>query len=111
MANRKSGANTVDRNANGTFSKGNPGKPKGALNTHGAIANRIYWQQEHFGLTPAADSLGSDAGIGKIMASVGPLWDADPVAANNIPRSASRLTPLHALAPPAICHASGGHVS
>jgi amino acid adenylation domain-containing protein len=34
------------------FTSGSTGRPKGAMNTHGAIANRIYWQQEHFRLTP-----------------------------------------------------------
>jgi amino acid adenylation domain-containing protein len=35
------------------YTSGSTGKPKGAMNTHGGIANRIHWQQEHFGLTPA----------------------------------------------------------
>jgi amino acid adenylation domain-containing protein len=35
------------------FTSGSTGRPKGAMNTHRAIANRIYWQQEHFRLTSA----------------------------------------------------------
>jgi amino acid adenylation domain-containing protein len=35
------------------YTSGSTGRPKGAMNTHRGIANRIYWQQEHFGLTPA----------------------------------------------------------
>jgi amino acid adenylation domain-containing protein len=35
------------------FTSGSTGRPKGALITHGAIANRIHWMQEYFGLTPA----------------------------------------------------------
>jgi amino acid adenylation domain-containing protein len=35
------------------YTSGSTGKPKGAINTHRGIANRIYWQQEHFQLTPA----------------------------------------------------------
>jgi amino acid adenylation domain-containing protein len=35
------------------FTSGSTGRPKGCMNTHRAIANRIYWQQEHFRLTPA----------------------------------------------------------
>ena len=35
------------------YTSGSTGRPKGAMVTHGAIANRIYWMQEYFGLTPA----------------------------------------------------------
>jgi amino acid adenylation domain-containing protein len=35
------------------YTSGSTGRPKGAMNTHRGIANRIYWMQEYFGLTPA----------------------------------------------------------
>jgi amino acid adenylation domain-containing protein len=35
------------------YTSGSTGRPKGAMNAHGAIANRIHWMQEYFGLTPA----------------------------------------------------------
>jgi amino acid adenylation domain-containing protein len=35
------------------YTSGSTGRPKGAINTHRGIANRIYWMQEAFGLTPA----------------------------------------------------------
>ncbi len=34
------------------YTSGSTGRPKGAMITHEAIANRIYWMQEYFGLTP-----------------------------------------------------------
>jgi amino acid adenylation domain-containing protein len=35
------------------FTSGSTGRPKGAMITHRAIANRMYWLQDHFRLTPA----------------------------------------------------------
>ncbi len=35
------------------YTSGSTGRPKGAMVTHRAIANRIYWMQEQYGLTPA----------------------------------------------------------
>jgi non-ribosomal peptide synthetase component F len=35
------------------YTSGSTGQPKGAMITHRAIANRIYWMQEEYGLTPA----------------------------------------------------------
>ena len=35
------------------YTSGSTGRPKGALNTHRAIANRLYWMQDAYGLTPA----------------------------------------------------------
>ncbi len=47
MADRKSGANTVDRNADGTFGKGNPGKPKGARHkTTRSVENLLEGEAE-----------------------------------------------------------------
>ncbi len=34
------------------YTSGSTGRPKGAMISHGAIANRIYWMQEHLDLTP-----------------------------------------------------------
>jgi amino acid adenylation domain-containing protein len=34
------------------YTSGSTGQPKGAMNTHRAIANRIYWMQDAYGLTP-----------------------------------------------------------
>jgi amino acid adenylation domain-containing protein len=33
------------------YTSGSTGQPKGAMNSHEGIANRLYWMQEHFGLT------------------------------------------------------------
>jgi amino acid adenylation domain-containing protein len=33
------------------YTSGSTGKPKGAMNTHGAIANRLLWMQQEYGLT------------------------------------------------------------
>ncbi|HEV7515615.1 MAG TPA: AMP-binding protein, partial [Thermoanaerobaculia bacterium] len=38
------------------YTSGSTGRPKGAMNTHGAIANRLLWMQQAFGLT-AADAV------------------------------------------------------
>jgi amino acid adenylation domain-containing protein/non-ribosomal peptide synthase protein (TIGR01720 family) len=38
------------------YTSGSTGQPKGALNTHGGIANRLLWMQDAFGLT-AADAV------------------------------------------------------
>ena len=35
------------------YTSGSTGTPKGAMNTHGAIVNRLLWMQEAYGLTPA----------------------------------------------------------
>jgi amino acid adenylation domain-containing protein len=35
------------------YTSGSTGLPKGAMNTHRAICNRLLWMQEAFGLTPA----------------------------------------------------------
>ncbi|MFP5287371.1 MAG: non-ribosomal peptide synthetase, partial [Thermoanaerobaculia bacterium] len=34
------------------YTSGSTGRPKGAMNTHRAIANRLLWMQEAYGLTP-----------------------------------------------------------
>jgi amino acid adenylation domain-containing protein len=34
------------------YTSGSTGQPKGAMNTHRAISNRIQWMQDAFGLTP-----------------------------------------------------------
>lgn len=34
------------------YTSGSTGQPKGAMNRHGAIRNRILWMQEMYGLTP-----------------------------------------------------------
>ncbi len=44
---------TLDDLAYVIYTSGSTGQPKGAMNTHRAISNRIYWMQEAFGLTPA----------------------------------------------------------
>jgi amino acid adenylation domain-containing protein/non-ribosomal peptide synthase protein (TIGR01720 family) len=38
------------------YTSGSTGQPKGAMNTHGAIVNRLLWMQRAYGLT-AADSV------------------------------------------------------
>jgi len=35
------------------YTSGSTGQPKGAMNTHRAISNRIQWMQDAYGLTPA----------------------------------------------------------
>jgi amino acid adenylation domain-containing protein len=35
------------------YTSGSTGQPKGAMNSHEGIANRIHWMQEQFGLTAA----------------------------------------------------------
>lgn len=35
------------------YTSGSTGQPKGAMNTHQAICNRLLWMQEAYGLTPA----------------------------------------------------------
>ena len=35
------------------YTSGSTGQPKGAMNTHGGIGNRLAWMQEAYGLTPA----------------------------------------------------------
>jgi amino acid adenylation domain-containing protein len=44
---------TADDLAYVIYTSGSTGRPKGVMITHGAIANRMYWLQEYFGLTPA----------------------------------------------------------
>jgi amino acid adenylation domain-containing protein/FkbM family methyltransferase len=34
------------------YTSGTTGQPKGAMNTHGAIVNRLLWMQAEYGLTP-----------------------------------------------------------
>lgn len=35
------------------YTSGSTGRPKGAMNTHGALANRLLWMQQEYGLHPA----------------------------------------------------------
>jgi amino acid adenylation domain-containing protein/thioester reductase-like protein len=35
------------------YTSGSTGEPKGALNEHQAVVNRLQWMQDHFGLSPA----------------------------------------------------------
>ncbi len=44
---------TLDDLAYVIYTSGSTGQPKGAMNTHRAISNRIQWMQEAFQLTPA----------------------------------------------------------
>ena len=44
---------TLDDLAYVIYTSGSTGQPKGAMNTHRAISNRIQWMQEAFGLTAA----------------------------------------------------------
>jgi len=41
---------TSDNLAYVIYTSGSTGRPKGAMNTHGALANRIIWMQEEYGL-------------------------------------------------------------
>ena len=48
-----SGGARADNLAYMIYTSGSTGQPKGAMNTHGAIRNRLLWMQEAYGLTPA----------------------------------------------------------
>jgi amino acid adenylation domain-containing protein len=43
---------TLDDLAYVIYTSGSTGQPKGAMNTHRGIVNRLFWMQEAFGLTP-----------------------------------------------------------
>ncbi len=90
------------------YTSGSTGMPKGAINTHEAVVNRLLWMQDAFGLTPAdrvlhKTSIGFDVsvwellwplltGAALVMAAPGQHRDASYLA-GSIARH--RITHLH----------------
>ena len=61
MSARNCGATTVDRNPNGSFSLGNPGRPKGARNrTTRAVEALLDWQSKALTQKAVDMALGGD---------------------------------------------------